>query len=301
MWWVRVILVLLLPFSLLLQQGSSSTTTHEQNNVCPPSSCGKISNVSYPFRLKDDPVNCGDKRYELACENNVTTLNLYSGKYHVQSINYNNLTIRVSDPGVQQDNCSSLPLNFLSRSNFCDTYRENCTDPYHAMALEAEYNSISEDMEYHDYELLFEHVVYLNCSHPVTDNRKYVKTTPCINWPSKEYYIYAIAGHLIDEDFQVGCHIKLVAPSSWKALKRNQVLSYNVIHRALVYGFEISWLHLSCKNRCGDTDLCSFNVTTETLQCDQHFCYSFFDYSTTTNCGKDPSFQLILISRLQLF
>jgi hypothetical protein len=42
--------------------------------------------------------------------------------YHVQSINYNNFTIRLVDPGIQQSNCSSLPFYSLSRSDFCDTY-----------------------------------------------------------------------------------------------------------------------------------------------------------------------------------
>ncbi|KHN05169.1 hypothetical protein glysoja_028067 [Glycine soja] len=79
-----------------------------------------ITNITYPFRLKGDPKGCGDNRYELACENNVTVLYLYSGKYHVQAINYNNFTIRVVDPGVQQPNCSSLPRYFLSPTNFSD-------------------------------------------------------------------------------------------------------------------------------------------------------------------------------------
>jgi hypothetical protein len=112
MLWVRVMLVLMLPFSLLFQQGSSSTITSEEEHVCTASSCGKISNISYPFRLRNDPKQCGDNRYELVCKNNVTILYLYSAKYHVQSINYNNFTIRLVDPGVQKHNCSS-PLFYL--------------------------------------------------------------------------------------------------------------------------------------------------------------------------------------------
>jgi hypothetical protein len=258
--------VILLPFLLILQQGSSLTI--EQENTCPPSFCGKISNISYPFRLKDDPKHCGDKRYELSCENNVTSLYLYSAKYHVQSINYNNFTIRVVDPGVQQSNCSSVPINFLSRSNFCDTYelRHNySTDPYQASG-------------YYDIDngLVFEHIVYLNCSHQVTNNHKYVDTVPCVDPNSKGYYIYAMAGDLIAQDLQVGCHVKLVTPTSWlKNLQRNQEgLSYDIIHKALVYGFEISWLNVPCKNlQCGNNDLCSFDAATDKLEC---LCYSIW-------------------------
>jgi len=307
MWLVRVILLLLLPFMLLLQQGSSSTTKKVQNHVCPPSSCGKISNISYPFRLKDDPKHCGDSRYELSCENNVATLYLYSGKYHVQSINYDNFTIRVVDPGVIESNCSSLPRYSLSRSNFCDTYNnnENCTDPYHAG---------SSDRIYSDGEELFVHIFYLNCNRTVTNNPKYVKTTPCINRASsKDYFIYAIAGHLTAEDIQVGCHVKFVTPTSWKGFKRNpidtfmlglqgnHIISYDEIHKALAYGFEFSWLPLPCQYHCEKSHLCYFDATSQILGCNVHYCATLMGFSESNNCGKDQPFELFFISSLQIF
>ncbi|WJX10097.1 hypothetical protein P8452_00860 [Trifolium repens] len=282
MWWVRVILLVL----LLLQQASSNALTIEQEHTCPPSSCGKISKISYPFRLKDDPIHCGDKRYELSCENNVTTLYLYSAKYYVQYISYNNFTIRLVDPGVHQDNCSSLPLNSLSQSDFCDTYdydNKYCTDPYQ-----------SSSGHYYDSEsLVFEHVVYLNCSHQVNNNRKYVNTTSCLNPNSKGYYIYAMAGDLIAQDFEVGCHVKLVSLTSWlKKFQRNQqglLLSYDVIHKALVYGFEISWLNLPCQNLCGDSKFCSFNGTI--LEC-YRACHTFWGERSFDLCGIWPQLSL---------
>jgi len=301
---MRGILVLLLPLMLLLQQGSSSTTTTEKQHSCPPSSCGKISNISYPFRLKDDPKHCGDSRYELSCENNEATLYLYSGKYYVQSINYNNFTIRVADPGVMESNCASLPRYSLSRSNFCDTYNndENCTDPYHAGSRDRRYSAEEE---------LFEHIVYLNCSHPVTNNPKYVNTSSCLTQESKSkgYYIYAIAGHLTAEDLQVGCHAKFVTPTSWKGLKRNQidtfmlglqgnqVISYDEIQKALVYGFEISWLPLPCQHHCKKSKLCYFDATTQKLGCNVHYCYTLMGFSESNNCGKDPPFKHFLSLR----
>lgn len=220
MWWVRLILV------LIFQPGTFGSS--DQDYVCPPSSCGEISSISYPFRLKHDSDHCGDSRYELSCENNVTVLNLYSAKYHVKYINYSNSIIRLVDPGVQQSNCSSLPLYFLSLSNFSGNY-ENYSDPYRS--------------KQNDGLLLFEHIVYLNCNHQVTNNPKYVNTTSCLNWHSnKAYYIYAMAGDLIVQDFQDGCHVKLVTPTSWPGLHRNHhMLSYDVMHKALAYGFEVSF------------------------------------------------------------
>ncbi|XAR52227.1 hypothetical protein NMG60_11020176 [Bertholletia excelsa] len=70
----------------------------------PPSSCGNILNISHPFRLKGDPEHCGDKKYELSCENNRTVLSSYSGKYYVEAINYQNYTIRLVDVGIRKGN-----------------------------------------------------------------------------------------------------------------------------------------------------------------------------------------------------
>ncbi|KAM2409461.1 hypothetical protein ACFX1X_028365 [Malus domestica] len=90
----------------------------EDNYKCAPSSCGNIHNISYPFRLNSSPKRCGHSSFTLFCENNVTVLHISSGKYLVQSINYRNKTIRVVDPGLHKNNCSSIPRYPLSESNF---------------------------------------------------------------------------------------------------------------------------------------------------------------------------------------
>jgi len=121
-------ITLLVIFLLLVQQ---ICARNEQDNGidCPTSSCGKITNISRPFRLKGDPIHCGDSRYELSCVNNVAVLYLYGGKYHVEAINYDNFTIRVVDPGVEKGSCSSLPRYFLSQSNFTSVYGDT-VGPY---------------------------------------------------------------------------------------------------------------------------------------------------------------------------
>lgn len=172
MWRERTILVVMILMFLLHQ---ICATNNEQEQNCPPSSCGKIFNISYPFRLKGDPKGCGDNRYELTCENNVAVLYLYSGKYNVQAINYNNFTIRVVDTGLQQSNCSSLPHYFLSRSNFSH-YTDTDPDDY------SPYLEIgNQTYPYSSGDILFKYIVFLNCTHRVQHNRKYVDTAPCFN------------------------------------------------------------------------------------------------------------------------
>ncbi|KAG2390094.1 uncharacterized protein HKW66_Vig0225000 [Vigna angularis] len=246
----RTLLVVLL---LILFHHISATKQH----LCPPSSCGYITHITYPFRLQADPENCGDERYELGCENNVTVLYLNSTQYHVQAINYHNYTVRVVDPALQHHNCSSLPLRSLSRSNFSDTYTYS-TDPYQA-GLDPDCN-----WEY----LSFEHIVFLNCNHSVRENGKYVESGECVKWDSKGY-AYAVGGDLKAEDLEVGCYMKLVAPTSFRTFNKH---SYAAIHRALAYGFEISWINLACQNHCPH-EFCYFNSSSQTLVCDPFAFY----------------------------
>ncbi|KAK7377412.1 hypothetical protein VNO80_02837 [Phaseolus coccineus] len=236
-------------------------------DACPPSSCGKITNISYPFRLKGDPQGCGLTMYELSCENNITLFSLYSGTFHVKAINYHNFTIRLLDPGLQQSNCSSLPRYFFSPSNFTLSYQP--IPPYllyYRPKNTSSYQTIPSIYRYYHTEpLVYEHIVFLNCSHPVTGNPKYVDTGGCLNWEWKGY-IYAVAGDLIAEEFEVGCDVKLVAPTSWWGLDTN-TYSYAMMHTALLYGFELSWIPLACQGRCAQIYNCYLNSSSQTLQC----------------------------------
>ncbi|CAJ1971748.1 unnamed protein product [Sphenostylis stenocarpa] len=164
----------------------------------------------------------------------------------MQAINYHNFTIRVVDPGVEEPSCSSLPRYFLSQSNFSDTNLVHAADPYRATQTQL--------FEVSSYQKrIFEHIICMNCRHPVNDNSKYVNTTPCVKWHS-EGYIYAIAGDLKATDFEVGCLIKLVSPMSWWGLDSNPY-SYAMMNRALVYGFEMWWMPFACKDHCGNSML----------------------------------------------
>ncbi|XP_014503367.1 rust resistance kinase Lr10-like [Vigna radiata var. radiata] len=223
-----------------------------KKQLCLPSSCGNITHISYPFRLQGDPENCGDERYELGCQNNVTVLYLHSAQYHVQAINYNKYKVRVVDPALQLHNCSSLPLRSLSRSNFSDTYTNNM-GPYQA-GLRPDRN-----WEY----LSFEHIVFLNCNHSVRENGKYVESGECVKWESNGY-AYAVGGDLKAEDLEVGCDVKLVAPTSFRTFNNH---SYAAIHMALAYGFEISWIKLACKKHHCRFGFCYFNRSRQKLQC----------------------------------
>ncbi|KAL1184409.1 hypothetical protein V6Z11_A01G042400 [Gossypium hirsutum] len=90
---------------------------------CGSTFCGNL-NISFPFRLKNQPPQCG--HYGFECENNNrTTLVGRGGKFSVQQIFYENYTIRMVDASLDTDDCNSLPLRFVVSI----IYVMNCTKP----------------------------------------------------------------------------------------------------------------------------------------------------------------------------
>lgn len=268
---------------VVLQQ----TCSAKHHPPCSPSSCGKIHNISHPFRLKGDPRGCGLPRYELDCVNNLTVFTLFSGKYHVQEINYKNYTIRLTDAGVVENPACPFPRYFLNTRNF--TYQ-----PPPDYTTTAALTILSDNGRYRFDEYLS--VGLLKCTNPVTDDPRYVKlnTSRCND---SKGHIYALVEYDIDyqplglKDIKVGCHLKVVtlaanfftktgedeyvvAVDTWNA-------SYADIHKWLNHGFWLSWLQpVICREKCGKHSECSLNHTTAQVQCDQ-LCHDFGSIGTT--------------------
>ncbi|MED6184054.1 hypothetical protein PIB30_043732 [Stylosanthes scabra] len=295
---------LLLIITVLLPQQTCAAEDHIHNRTCSPSSCGKLTNITHPFRLKGDPANCGHPGYELSCENNITLLQLFHGKsYRVEAINYNNFTIRIVDPAISENDCSTLPHYSLSRSNFSTldddnyyvTVPEIGTGKYESLQERVFLNgSISTQVE--SQARMFEHVVLLKCSNPVRDDPRYVDTAPCIKQEgSNNNNVYAVLGDLAVAELRDDCRVKMIAASSFlvpRRLWRDSVfieerLSYAEIHRKLSYGFDVSWMQsFACEDKCGMKNYCSFNEITQNITCgdpDNIVC----DYNSLLNykCG----------------
>ncbi|CAL8119058.1 unnamed protein product [Prunus armeniaca] len=203
-----VLVVAFLGINLL----SSEICSAKDNYRCAPSSCGIIHNISYPFRLNRDPKHCGDSRYTLHCDNNVTVLHLHSGKYLVLALNYDDRTIRVVDPGLEKNNCSSIPRYPVANSNF---------------SMGDLYDSSSQP------------VTFITCANPVSSSL-YVVTAPCINNLGKIGYVKV--GSITTSDLEDGCSIEWTTMMSKSLYKKNyQNFSYRYIHNALMYGFELNY------------------------------------------------------------
>ncbi|KAK1285562.1 hypothetical protein QJS10_CPB20g01843 [Acorus calamus] len=109
-----LLLALLLSFGFF----SIPSLARNQKQLCPPSSCGDIRDIHYPFRLKGDPIGCGDPYFELSCVGNQTVLFLLQNmEFYVKEINYTTGDLRIIDVGLANNKCS-FPRNHLTTLQF---------------------------------------------------------------------------------------------------------------------------------------------------------------------------------------
>ncbi|RWR93502.1 rust resistance kinase Lr10 isoform X1 [Cinnamomum micranthum f. kanehirae] len=186
------------------------------------SSCGPVTNISYPFRLKQSPASCGRPApdYELTCENNQTVWNFMSNRYYVLDITYEEMrsgSIRIVDSVLRPDSCSSI-LSYNSSS---------------VPHIEYMYGSSSSL------------VVFLNCSVAIED-QAYTLVEPCIR-SSPHTYLYAIIsgwGESTMEVYEVNtsCEVVMHIPISdlYQYDGKNST-PYSEIQDVLMRGFECPW------------------------------------------------------------
>ncbi|KAL6289418.1 hypothetical protein ACE6H2_006928 [Prunus campanulata] len=148
------------------------------------------------------------------------------------SINYNNNTIRVVDPGFKKNNCTSIPLYSLSSDSI------NARSPYNV--YDYEYSSM-------DRIWISRAVTFIKCANPVNSSL-YVDTALCMNSTTggatslsqPRTYSYVVMGPTVAWDLEEGCSIGWTAMASLNEKDRNA--SYSHIHNALVYGFELQYI-----------------------------------------------------------
>ncbi|GMN32837.1 hypothetical protein TIFTF001_041796, partial [Ficus carica] len=220
--------------------------------ICSPSSCGDILNISSPFRLKSDPENCGNSRYELSCENNLTVLYLYSVKYLVKAINYSNYTIRIVNANVQKDNCSSIPNHSLNKYDF------RYDEAYDTYQWTRPKKHPSSDRK------LTKAIIFLKCENRMNSSL-YIDTAPCniagmfpdqdtganSSLSKRQSYYYVVDGSLLNvSDLNNHCRIELTTLMSRNRMNGETNTSYVDIHNELTYGFELSWLPSFLQQLC---------------------------------------------------
>ncbi|XP_062081313.1 uncharacterized protein LOC133786113 [Humulus lupulus] len=269
------ILLLLLVITLL-----HAISAENMRSVSCSSSCGSISNIKYPFRLTTDPSNCGDFRYTLSCENNITVLNLplhqrhkiYDGRshvnyqrYYVREINYNNYTIRVVDPIFEKhQNVSSLiTISNLSNENFYeyDSYRPK----------------------------LAKMVVLLSCERVVI-NPSYIDAHPCV--PNNNNWSYYLLEQVSLSELEESCWIKQVTFID-ESYHYASSLSCHGINKKLAHGFQLSWIQIFDKSK-DHRQICSLNEKSNKVRCRYRYgCVTKDSFQPKNQRFCEVSFEII--------
>ncbi|EOX96499.1 Receptor serine/threonine kinase [Theobroma cacao] len=195
--------------------------------------CGNLS-IQYPFRLRNDPANCGDSSYELACEHERPVLTIGYGRFYVESISYDNETLHAVDPGLKTNDCSSLP-RYAWTANNLSYVSEYYNDSYYHLpywlSLETE-----------------DTMIYLNCSTTV-NSPEYLDASPCITNSSlpQAHHLYVFLGNLQAASLSNSCDYFLMTPA---VIQTPGNLTYADIHKKLTIGYELSWSYSSFSSIC---------------------------------------------------
>ncbi|KAG6429900.1 hypothetical protein SASPL_107956 [Salvia splendens] len=227
-------LILLTLFMMILPLHSLFESSDAK---CPPSSCGNLHNIGYPFRLKGDPKKCGNPRFELACENNVTSLSLNSHKYYVKAINstktflFYNSTIRLVDASINKDNICSFPTYSPYTHNF--TYPFALDNPDLIPVYPSDpYNN---DKPFP--------INFISCPNRLSNSSLNFTdiTAHCSGSNSSHHhrYAYVKVGRMKVSEMPHTCKSGVMVMTFWD-FKNLSNVSLSEIHEALLYGFEFT-------------------------------------------------------------
>jgi len=258
-----------LPFLVILSSYHSCSARMKTSNYCAPSSCGYIHNISYPFRLKTDPEGCGNKNYELACENNVRpTLYLHMVKYYVQAINYSDFTIRLVDAAVQKDDCFSIPHHSLTEELLRSYYYKINWRESSVLTFLCCKNQMR--LNHTDYIMDTSSCKNGSGTAYSSSSSSSISSPSCVDMEGHSYVM--VDGQI--QDVPDLCSINLI----YSVPKNMTNMSYTDVHDILVYGFELSWLYFCChdstENRC--------NLDEATMK--KHHCLRYNDYTEPYYC-----------------
>ncbi|KAL4597729.1 hypothetical protein ACB092_11G009900 [Castanea dentata] len=204
-----------------------------QSQNCSSSSCGNLLDISYPFRLKGAPHQCGCGAepaggVELDCENNRTSLLVDSVKFYVQEIDYVNQTIRLMDASLHKNPCSIPHLipNIYYSYFYSNTYSSfNYSSYYIFKPFSGYYSNI---------------LYLLNCTLHLK-SPLYVDVSHCIgnSYSAQTRFFYAYVGYLKALDIPELCSIEGSVPTR---IQNTTGLSVLEIQQELLQGYEFSWI-----------------------------------------------------------
>ncbi|OMO72552.1 hypothetical protein COLO4_27574 [Corchorus olitorius] len=222
------------------------------------SSCGDIPNISYPFRLKEDPAGCGDPDFELSCKNNSTILNFHGGKYYVKKISYDQHIIRVVDVNLANGSCG-LPSKAMSMDQLTMSRVYPGTVDFSSSYT----------------------LNYVRCSSNISNLGN--SRVPCLSNNSSNVYVNISSWWSLAYD-QIPKSCKLISsvPATYEEdmdLLHQQNVSYETILKMQESGFDMVW-SVECRD-------CSVKG---------RYCETKSNSTTLFKCKKEYDYNLVLLA-----
>ncbi|KAK6281188.1 PREDICTED: LEAF RUST 10 DISEASE-RESISTANCE LOCUS RECEPTOR-LIKE PROTEIN KINASE-like 2.4 [Theobroma cacao] len=233
-------------FSLLIFLFINATEARKNPQLC-SSSCGDIHDISYPFRLKEDPDGCGDPDFQLSCKNNKTILNFHGGFYYVKRISYDERTIRVADVNLANGSCG-LPNRSLSIQE---------------VQMDARYPGL---VNYnYSYALNF-----VRCSNNISDLAN--SRVPCLSGNTSLVYVNITGYPLFSNDVPKSCEVISTVPAFYEITVKN--LSYETALKMQESGFDMRW-SVECRDCRAKGRGCVYETrdTTYLFKCEKEYDY----------------------------
>eukprot|EP00268_Persea_americana_P055830 TRINITY_DN6525_c0_g1_i5.p1 TRINITY_DN6525_c0_g1~~TRINITY_DN6525_c0_g1_i5.p1 ORF type:complete len:663 (+),score=67.83 TRINITY_DN6525_c0_g1_i5:145-2133(+) len=254
-------LFLIIFLTISLSQGDSN----EEYQMCAPSKfdCGSFTNITYPFWVKDRPLNCSYPGFNLTCNDNSTEIKIGSKTYQVKAIDYVNQVVTIVDT---------------------DVIGENCPPPASSSTLDFSLFAYTTN----DYNL----TIY-NCPHGGQD--PYLHVLPCLsNGSNYSYYKVDQGPSLMKPDpYMFGtCTVSVFTILDSSAANLGENLTN--FGGAMKEGFNVSWVVDSGK--CRDCVISGGNCGHNANQPDQPVCYCSGEvYQGTCPRPSKPSKRVIKI------
>ncbi|XVF43473.1 hypothetical protein PTKIN_Ptkin02bG0042800 [Pterospermum kingtungense] len=223
------------------------TEARKNPQIC-SSSCGDIPNISYPFRLKQDPTACGDPDFELSCQNNKTLLNFHGGLYYVKGISYTDHTIHVADVNLANGSCG-LPYRSLSMEE---------------VQMDGRYPGLV------NYNYLYA-LNYVRCSNNISNME--TSRAPCLNRNISHVYVnISWYSALSSYDVPKSCKVIATVPAYYEQ-NVQQSPSYEKALKMQESGFQMEW-SVQCRDCRAKGRGCVYkDEDTNIFKCEEEYDY----------------------------
>lgn len=223
----------LIPCSSISSSPSNNTKIGDgrtSNSSSVSYSCGDLHNIRCPFTFEDGFPNCPNytEERQLSCVNKRTIWNISSKSFYVSDINYDYseyypVKIRLIDPGLDKDNCSSMPQHSVDSNRGIRTgvYYYDYYIPGRSSSMHSKNKA----------------VVYMSCLTNMSDLPHYLDASPCVKASSFNMSTYVVVDPHFS-DFNESCKRFL---TSWMYTDKDAFDSYSDVHSEMMKGFVVYW------------------------------------------------------------